>query len=175
MEKEIITVKDVISKQIGYVTNFQQQHEEAKLLTIKREKQAEIAAKAGDENLANKALAEKAHYEMKIEEYAGYIQETETGINDLKDKLYTLEKEYSNLVDKKNILVAQVSRAKAYHSIDQTLQALKSEEMLQDFQKIHDEINHLNGQKDLTKKTEIEELDEIDLQINKLKGKEDAK
>jgi len=175
MEKEIFAVKEVISDQIGYLNNFQRQHEEAKLLIIKREKQSQIAAKAGDEKLANKALAEKAHYELKLEEYASYIQETEEGINNLKDKLYTLEREYSNLVDRKNSLIARVSRAKAQHSIEQTLQSLKSEEILNDFRRIHDEINYLNGQKELMKKTETDELDEIDLQINKLKVSEDAK
>ncbi|MCH5586219.1 PspA/IM30 family protein [Shimazuella sp. AN120528] len=170
MEKEIFVVKDVISKQIGYLQNFQKQQEEAKLLVIKREKQAEIATKAGEEALAKKASNEKVHYQAKTEEYAAYITETEAGIEDLKEKLYTLEREYLNLVDKKNSLIARANRAKAYHSINQTLEALKSEELLNDFQRINDEINHLNGhQKVITKTNEIEELDEIDLRIEKLK------
>jgi lia operon protein LiaH len=169
MEKEIFIVKDVINKQISYLQNFQKQQEEAKLLVVKREKQAEIAAKAGEETLAHKAATEKIHYQAKVEEYAAYINETETGIEDLKEKLYTLEREYLNLVDKKNSLVARVHRAKAQHSINRTLEALKSEEILNDFQRINDEINHLNGQNEITKTTEIEELDEIDLRIEKLK------
>jgi phage shock protein A len=169
MEKEIIVVKDVISKQIGYLQNFENQHKEAQLLVIKREKQAEIAAKAGEDTLAKKATAEKIHYQAKLEEYTTYIKETEIGIADLKEKLYTLEREYLNLIDKKNSLIARISRAKAHHSIDQTLQSLQSEEILNDFQRIHDEINHLNGKKEITKTSEIDELDEIDLRIEKLK------
>lgn len=175
MEKEIFVVKDVINKQISYLQNFQKQHEEAKLLIVKREKQAEIAFKAGEEALATRASNEKIHYQAKLEEYAAYISETETGIENLKEKLYTLEREYLNLVDKKNSLVARANRAKAHHSINRTLEALKSEELVSDFQKINDEINHLNGQKELTKTTEIEELDEIDLRIQKLKESKAAK
>jgi phage shock protein A len=169
MEKEIFDVKEVIRTQTVYLQNFQKQLEEAKLLIVKREKQAEIATKAGEVQLATKAAAEKAHYELKIEEYGTYIAETESGIVDLKDKLYTLEREYHNLVDRKNSLIARVSRAKAHHSINRTLQALKSEEILNDIQRIHDEINHLNGIKEVSKNNETTELDEIDLRINKIK------
>jgi phage shock protein A len=168
MEKEIFIVKDVISKQINYLQNFQKQYEEAKLLVVKREKQAEIASKAGEESLATRAANEKNHYEAKLEEYASYISETETGIEELKEKLYILEREYLNLVDKKNSLIARANRAKAFNSINRTLEALKSDELINDFQKINDEINHFNGKKVVTEKPEIEELDEIDLQIKKL-------
>ncbi|MXQ54875.1 PspA/IM30 family protein [Shimazuella alba] len=168
MEKEIGTVKEVISQQLIYLENFKKQQEEAHLLILKREKQAQIASKAREEELAGKALSEKAHYEIKMKEYTNYVTETESGIRDLKEKLYLLEREYLDLEDKKNNLLAQVARAKAQNSIEKTLQSLKSEQFLSDFQRIYDEINTLSGKNKISNKSELEELDEIDLSINKL-------
>lgn len=172
-EKEIFAVKDAVNSQMEYLENFKKQQEEAKLLIVKREKQAQIAAKAGADTLADKALVEKAHYETKIEEYESYILETKTGITDLKEKQYTLEREYYNLLDKKNSLIARVNRAKVQYSIEKTLQSLKSEKLLKNLQLIQDDIHQLTGQKEATPNTEIDELDEIDNQINQLKKEEE--
>jgi lia operon protein LiaH len=167
IENEIITAKEVISKQQVFYDNFRRQQEEASQLVVKRGKQAQIATKSGEDTLANKALTEMKHYETKVKEYESYALETEAGIKNLREQLAQLQREYLDLLDKKNSLVARVSLSKAKQRLNATLKSLTSEHTLGEFQRIHDQIKEMEVDKDEDSFSNATE-DKIDLSINQL-------
>lgn len=167
MNKEIISAKEVISKQINFRNNFNQQLLEAEKLVTKRDKQADIAKKAGEEELAQKAIAESKYYTEKVQEYTTYVAETEAGIKELKEQLGTLEREYQNVLDKKNSLVARVTRANALAGIQFTLNSLQSDHF-------RGEIGRFDQTQNEKKDTTEDDLDEIDKSINQLKKDDES-
>lgn len=166
MDKKIAYAKETVRKQNNFYDNFKKQREDAEKLALKREKQAGIALKAGEEELSQKALAESIHYKEKMNEYQSYIEETEDGIKVLREQLRTLELEHRNLLDKKNSLIARVTRAKALQGIQATLGSLKSEHFRGELRRVQEQITKLTPEKPAS--TE-EELDEIDKKISQLK------
>ncbi|MFC7439816.1 PspA/IM30 family protein [Laceyella putida] len=140
IEKEIGAAKEVIIKQQMLTKQFTRQAEEAKNLAARREEQTRIAQNAGEEKLAEKALAEMKYYEAKAQEYEGYAQKSIAQTEDLRHQVSKLEKKYQDLKDKKNELVARAAMAQANQRIHAMLSFTASESLLKEFQRIEDRI-----------------------------------
>ncbi|MBA4494147.1 PspA/IM30 family protein [Paenactinomyces guangxiensis] len=180
VEKEIEKAKDTIVKQQMMGKEFARQLEEAKKLAARREKQAQIAFQAGEEELSRKAFAEMKHYEAKAKEYQEYTVKSEEQVKELREQLGKLEKKYQDLKDKKNDLVARAAVAKAKYSMNATLSFVASDSALKEFKRIEDRITEMEikansyanaglGGEDLSF-AKVEYADEVEQELEKLRG-----
>ncbi|WP_216829398.1 PspA/IM30 family protein [Alkalihalobacterium elongatum] len=181
MEKEITSAEKAITKQMTIKASFEKQKSEAVELVFKRVQQAELALKAGEEQLAKKALLSKNQYEEKVNYYEEVCVQNEEKISELKDQLHEMREKYQEMKDKKVVLIARANAAKTQRSMDVAMDRFDHEKAQAGFQRIEQKIfemettNHLNkGKRDVLLTSETSELEyneAVEQEFNKLKEK----
>lgn len=109
MEKEIKQAEEAITKQTMLQANFLKEKHEAEKILTKREEQAEIAMKTGEEELAKKALMSKQRFAEKVHFYTEITEQNETKIVELKQQLAALRDKYREMKDRKYALMARAN------------------------------------------------------------------
>ena len=87
---------------------LKQQVDQAETMRFKREEQALLALKAGEEHLAKLALQEKLIYEEKIEQYQGLLSSSLESLKEIEEQLGELRMEYQTVYSKRQYYVARV-------------------------------------------------------------------
>ncbi|MCV4233564.1 PspA/IM30 family protein [Virgibacillus sp. LDC1] len=87
---------------------LKQQVDQAETMRYKREEQALLALKAGEEHLAKLALQEKLIYEEKIEQYQGLLSSSLESLKEIEEQLGELRMEYQTVYSKRQYYVARV-------------------------------------------------------------------
>lgn len=143
MEAEIQKAKEALIKQMSLQEGFEKQLEEAKRLKNKREKQAQIAFDAGEEDLARKALVEKKHYEHKIEHYQTLHTQTSEQIQALKEQLAEFEEQYELMCERKQALLAKADAAKTQEHLSVSMDRFHADSILKEFQRMENKISEM--------------------------------
>ncbi|WP_164931458.1 PspA/IM30 family protein [Longirhabdus pacifica] len=84
----------------------------------KREEQAQLALKAGEEKLARLALQEKIQYEEKAEQYKKLYEQAESNQEQAEQQLISLQSNYNEVWEKREIIVARMQSVKLQQQID---------------------------------------------------------
>lgn len=87
---------------------LKQQVDQAENMRDKREEQALLALKAGEDHLAKLALQEKLIYEEKIEQYQGLLTSSLESLREIEEQLGELRMEYQTVYSKRQYYVARV-------------------------------------------------------------------
>jgi len=87
---------------------LKQQVDQAENMRDKREEQALLALKAGEDHLAKLALQEKLIYEEKIEQYQGLLTSSLESLKEIEEQLGELRMEYQTVYSKRQYYVARV-------------------------------------------------------------------
>jgi len=87
---------------------LKQQVDQAENMRDKREEQALLALKAGEDHLAKLALQEKLIYEEKIEQYQGLLTSSLESLKEIDEQLGELRMEYQTVYSKRQYYVARV-------------------------------------------------------------------
>ncbi|MEB1808005.1 MAG: PspA/IM30 family protein [Bacillaceae bacterium] len=140
MEKEIVSAEKAITKQMTIKANFEKQKSEAVELMKKRGQQAELALKAGEEQLAKKALLSKKQYEEKVSYYEEVCLQNDEKIAELKDQLYEMREKYQEMKDKKVVLIARANAAKTKQSMDEAMDRFDHEKAQAGFERMERKI-----------------------------------
>lgn len=81
---------------------------DAEALRQKRKQQAELAMKAGEEEICRLALAEKLHYEEKCEEYESLVADWERTRRAVQTQLFNTRSEYQTLLERRKYYLARL-------------------------------------------------------------------
>ncbi|MEK3733561.1 MULTISPECIES: PspA/IM30 family protein [Paenibacillus] len=107
--REDITEAEKLVRQCEtHARQLKQQVDQAETMKYKREEQALLALKAGEEHLAKLALQEKLIYEEKIEQYQGLLDASLESLREIEEQLGELRMEYQTVYSKRQYYVARM-------------------------------------------------------------------
>lgn len=181
MEEEIKRAEKAISKQMLLQSSFTKDLEQAKGMVQKRMEQAEFAVKAGEEELARKALLSKVEFEEKVQYYTELVNNNEKSISDLKAQLTKILEKYQQLRDKKHALIARANAAKTKEGMQKTLSTFQNEKAAEGFRRMEERILDIETRSKLTessvdalyqdKFSNLKHKELIDQELSSLKDK----
>ncbi|QHT62881.1 PspA/IM30 family protein [Paenibacillus lycopersici] len=106
--EEIIQAEKLYQQCAGHGNHLKAQWQQAEQLKEKREQQAIIALKAGEDHVARIALMEKASSEERAEQYRGLYEQAAHSIRELEEQLRELRSEYQSVYDKREYFAARM-------------------------------------------------------------------
>ena len=149
------------------------------------ETKAHLAVKKRRDDLAREALKEKRRYSQKTESIEVETSELETIVDQYKSDIQTLEGKLKTAREKQRILVQRHRRAQGKKRAQEEIRRADSAEIVQKFDELENHIERMEAEADLINfgkpsslEDEFENLvadDEIEEQLNKLKGSQSVK
>ncbi|MFC0332771.1 PspA/IM30 family protein [Paenibacillus sepulcri] len=106
--EEIIQAERLYQQYMGHGNHLKNQWLQAEQMKEKREQQAIIALKAGEEQVARIALQDKAGSEERALQYRELYEQTLNNIQDLEQQLRELRSEYQAVYDKREYYAARM-------------------------------------------------------------------
>lgn len=117
MEDDIADAESAVARQLVVVHKFKSQYEEASEWVAKRESQAMEALQKDREDLARRALEDKALHKARADDYKDQYDKGCITAEMLKSQLREMKDEYERLKAKRDTLVARAQAAKAQKKI----------------------------------------------------------
>ncbi|MFC4812750.1 PspA/IM30 family protein [Paenibacillus sp. GCM10023250] len=106
--EEIIQAEKLYQQVNGHGNHLKAQWLQAEQLKEKREQQAIIALKAGEEHVARIALMEKASSEERATQYRELYEQAAQSVKELEEQLRELRSEYQSVYDKREYFAARM-------------------------------------------------------------------
>ncbi|WP_308636050.1 PspA/IM30 family protein [Paenibacillus silvisoli] len=106
--EEIIGAEKLYQQCVTHSNHLKVQWLQAEQLKEKREQQAIIALKAGEEHVARIALMEKASSEERAAQYRELYEQSMQGTRDLEEQLRELRSEYQTVYEKREYFAARM-------------------------------------------------------------------
>ncbi|NDI37214.1 PspA/IM30 family protein [Chengkuizengella sediminis] len=116
---KLTQLEKLYQQTLTHAHSVKQQYMEAETTRIKRENQAEIAVKAGEEQLAKLILLEKMQSEEKSEQYRKLYEDGKETILELEEQVQFLKDEVQELVDKRAFYTAKIESIRLQKQLNQ--------------------------------------------------------
>lgn len=107
-QQEIGEAERLYQQYVMHANQMKQQMNQAVELRDRREQQAMLALKAGEEYAAKLALQEKLMHEEKAENYEELFEKSKQAILELEEQLHTLKSEFQTVYDKRQMYIARM-------------------------------------------------------------------
>ncbi|WP_174615306.1 PspA/IM30 family protein [Virgibacillus ihumii] len=183
MAEDIREVETAVAKQIANEKKLKRKLDDANAMVEKRQKQAEQAIEAGNEDLARRALQDKNDHEATVTTLQESWERAKTDSEALRTKLDEMKKEYQEMELKKDSLKARAESAKTRTKINRTMSSIGNDESKQGFERMEEKVMQFEAEaetsEDLSKESrtlddEFEELNkknDVDDELAALKEK----
>ncbi len=146
MEDDIVDAESAVARQLVVVHKFKAQYEEASGLLAKRETQAMEALQNHREDLARRALEDKALHKARAEDYKIQYENGSITANLLKSQLREMKDEYERLKAKRDTLVARAEAAKAQKEISSMTGAFGKDNSRRGFDKMEEKVMQMEAE-----------------------------
>ncbi|PAF29053.1 PspA/IM30 family protein [Paenibacillus sp. 7516] len=103
----------------SHTRQMKQQADQAASMVHKREEQASMALKAGEEHLAKLALQEKILHEEKMEQYNELYAQSNAALQELDEQIDQLKVEYQNVYSKRQYYYARMQTIQLQQRMNQ--------------------------------------------------------
>lgn len=169
MEADIKDAEGAVAKQIANEKILKRKANDAEAMVEKRQQQAETAVKAGDDDLARRALEEKSENEKQAillnESWARAKQDAD----EIKDKLEQMKKEYNSMKLKKDALKARAETAQTRTKMNRSLSNIGGDDSRKGFERMEEKVLQFEAEAETTEdlSTSARTLDE---EFEKLEG-----
>ncbi|WP_138495317.1 PspA/IM30 family protein [Paenibacillus pinistramenti] len=121
--QEIAEAERLYQQYSTHTRNLKGQVEQAKAMRGKREEQALLALKAGEEHLAKLALQEKMLYEEKLQQYEELYNQSFESLQELELQLGELKTEYQTVYSKRQYYYARMETLRLQQRMNQRMGA----------------------------------------------------
>ncbi|NMM52564.1 PspA/IM30 family protein [Paenibacillus aquistagni] len=148
MQEDLEEAERAVAQQIAIEKRFKQQYEEQEALVKKREEQAHIAVGAGNLDLARRALEEKKAAEQKMAEFKINYDQNKESADNLRNKLNEMRKQYTDMKNKRETLVARYNAAKAQNEINKTMSGFSSDTATAGLKRMEEKMLQMEAQAD---------------------------
>ncbi|MBP1932006.1 PspA/IM30 family protein [Ammoniphilus resinae] len=146
MQEDLTDAEKAVAAQITLEKKFKRLYEEQQDLFNKRDEQAHLAAQARNVELARRALEEKRAAEQKMNAYKASYEQNKGLADQLREKFNDMRKQYTELGNKREMLVARANAAKAQQNINRTLSGFAGDSALADIRRMEDKVLHLEAE-----------------------------
>jgi phage shock protein A len=120
-EAETEKVRKLVERQYLLKEEFNREYNEALHLAEKRKYQAEIASKAGEEDLYQFALKEQSHYEERVARLDESRRQTTRQLEELEQKYEEMKHKLKDMHIKRMELMGRENMARAHHRMNKVV------------------------------------------------------
>ncbi|MEQ2464582.1 PspA/IM30 family protein [Niallia hominis] len=121
-EKETDKVKKLVERQYKLKEEFLKELRQAEEMAEKRKKQAEVASKAGEEELYTFAQLEQTHYEERVVRLKESLRNTEQQLHEIETKYMDMKHKLKDMKIRQMELMAKENTTKAHHTMNKVLE-----------------------------------------------------
>lgn len=111
-------------------------------------RRAEMAVRAGNDELAREALARRKEHDMLREGFELQWQKQKASVDQLKKALRALNRKIEEAKRKKNLLIAQKQRAEAQKAIHQAMSSVGNNSAFDTFERMAERIQKMEAEAD---------------------------
>ncbi|WP_163971643.1 PspA/IM30 family protein [Oceanobacillus halotolerans] len=168
MEEDIQEAEGAIAKQVANEKMLKRKLEDTEAMAEKRQQQAEKAVKAGEDDLARRALEEKQDYEKQTSMLQESYDIARRDSEELKRKLAEMKKEYDQMRLKRDSLKVRAESAKTKTKMNRTMSSIGSDESKRGFERMEQKVMEYEAEAETTEDlttsnpTLDEELDSLE-------------
>lgn len=138
---DIMEAEKLVQQYSAHVRQLKQQVDQASNMKEKREEQALLALKAGEDHLAKLALQEKIIYEEKLEQYGGLLDTTRQSLTELENQLNDLKLEYQTVYSKRQYYAARMETLRLQQRMNQRMESFGGQDVPKMFNRLEDRIS----------------------------------
>ncbi|WP_087971916.1 PspA/IM30 family protein [Oceanobacillus rekensis] len=182
MSEDIREVEASVAKQIANEKMLKRKANDALALVDKRQKQAEQAIEAGNDDLARRALEDKKDHDLTATALNESWERAKSDADMLRTKLDEMKKEYQEMNLKKDSLKARAESAKTRTKMNRTMSSIGNDASKQGFERMEEKVMQFEAEaetsEDLSQASrtlddEFEDLskNDVDDELAKLKEK----
>lgn len=117
--EEIGEAEKLYQQYANHTKQLQHQVDSATSMRNKREEQALLALKAGEDNLAKLALQEKIIHEEKLEQYGALLEQSRQSLMELEQQIGELKLEYQTVYSKRQYYAARMETLRLQQRMNQ--------------------------------------------------------
>ncbi|WP_400245468.1 PspA/IM30 family protein [Niallia sp. JL1B1071] len=148
-EKETDKVKKLVERQYKLKEEFSKELLHAEEMAEKRKRQAEVASKAGEEELYSFAQLEQKNYEERVIRLKESLRNTEQQLHEIETKYMDMKHKLKDMKIRQMELMAKENITKAHHTMNKVLEEKQAKptnqarftEMEQYIEKLENKIN----------------------------------
>lgn len=141
--QEITEAEKLHYQYSGHAKQMKQQVDQAKVMRDKREEQALLALKAGEEHLAKLALQEKMLYEEKVEQYTELYSQSLESLQELEAQLNELKTEYQVVYSKRQYYYARMETLRLQQRMNQRMSGYGVQDVPKMFHRLEDRVSDM--------------------------------
>ncbi|GAQ19422.1 phage-shock protein [Oceanobacillus picturae] len=182
MAEDIREVEAAVAKQIANEKMLKRKANDAQAMVEKRQKQAEQAIEAGNDDLARRALEDKKDHEATATTLNESWERAEQDATSLRSKLDEMKKEYQEMKLKKDSLKARAESAKTRTKMNRTMSSIGNDDSKRGFERMEEKVMQFEAEAETsedmsqasrTLDDEFEDLgkNEVDDELAELKKK----
>ncbi|MFC6648662.1 MULTISPECIES: PspA/IM30 family protein [Paenibacillus] len=139
--EEIGEAERLYQQYASHTKQLQQQVNQATAMRNKREEQALLALKAGEDHLAKLALQEKIIHEEKLEQYSGLLETSQQSLFELESQLNELKMEYQTVYSKRQFYAARMESLRLQQRMNQRAGAFGGGDVPKMFGRLEDKMS----------------------------------
>ncbi|MEK3900989.1 MULTISPECIES: PspA/IM30 family protein [unclassified Paenibacillus] len=139
--EEIGEAERLYQQYASHTKQLQQQVNQATAMRNKREEQALLALKAGEDHLAKLALQEKIIHEEKLEQYSGLLETSQQSLFELESQLNELKMEYQTVYSKRQFYAARMESLRLQQRMNQRAGAYGGGDVPKMFGRLEDKMS----------------------------------
>ncbi|OAB46314.1 PspA/IM30 family protein [Paenibacillus glacialis] len=137
---DITEVEKLFQQYASHTRQLKQQVDQASSMKDKREEQAILALKAGEDHLAKLALQEKIIYEEKLEQYGGLFEDSRLSLRELENQMNDLKLEYQTVYSKRQYYSARMENIRLQQRMNQRMGEFGGKDVPKMFNQLEDRI-----------------------------------
>lgn len=153
MEDDIVDAESAVARQLVVVHKFKAHYEEAVELAAKRETQALEALHKDREDLARRALEDKALHKAKADDYLIQYENNRATAETLKSQLREMKDEYERLKAQRDTLVARAEAAKAQKEISSMAGGFGKDTSRRGFDRMEEKVMQMEAEAQVATET----------------------
>ncbi len=145
MQSDLIELRQAVARAIATQKRTEQQHHKNQTEANNWQQRAQLALKKGDENLAREALLRKKTSANTANTLKQQLDQQSTQVETLKRNLITLENKISEAKNKKEMLKARATAARANEQLQSTIDNLGTDSAMAAFERMEDKVMEMEA------------------------------
>lgn len=128
---------------VNHAQSLRQQYMQAEQMREKREQQALIALKAGEEDIAKLALQEKILHEEKAEQYKELYEQSKLSVLELEEQLNRLKADYQEVAAKRGYYQARLETVRLQQQLNARMSGVSGGGTPRMFARLEDKVSDM--------------------------------